>query len=44
VGTKYKIHIEYMDKGIAASLSMGWQGQSLESEAIPARYLYQPAE
>jgi len=44
VGTKYKIRIEYMDMGIAASLSMGWQGQSLEYEAIPARYLYEPSE
>lgn len=44
VGTKYKLRIEYMDKGIAASVSMGWKGQALGSEIIPARYLYEPLE
>lgn len=44
VGAKYKLHIEYMDKGIAASVSMGWQGQALGSEPIPAKYLYEPID
>jgi len=41
--TRYKLHIEYMDKGIAASLTMGWQGTALNPEAIPKEYLYPAA-
>ncbi|HCU07399.1 MAG TPA: hypothetical protein DF480_00245 [Clostridiales bacterium] len=44
VGVKYKLHIEYMEMGIAASITMGWHGEALGSEIIPARYLYEPID
>ncbi len=39
-GQRYKIYIEYMERGIGAALSMGWEGQALGSEVVPIEYMY----
>ncbi len=39
-GQKYKIDIEYMDRGLGATLIMGWQGQALGAETVPIEYMY----
>ncbi len=41
VGQKYKIRIEYMDKGYGASCVMGWKSGALgDSQTIAKKYLY----
>ncbi len=43
-GTKYKMHIEYMDKGLGATLQMSWSGDALGSEVVPSSYMYAPLD
>lgn len=39
-GHKYKILIEYIDFGLGATCVMGWEGEALESQIVPAAYMY----
>ncbi len=43
-GGKYDVRIEYIERGIGATLIMSWFGDSLEGEIIPASYMYPPIE
>ena len=39
-GERYKIDIEYMERGLGATLIMGWRGIALGAETIPIEYMY----
>lgn len=40
VGQKYKVRIEYIDKGFGATCVMRWKGNTLGLEDIPKEYMY----
>jgi len=39
-GHKYEIRIEYIDFGLGATCAMGWEGEALDAQIIPATYMY----
>jgi hypothetical protein len=39
-GERYKIDIEYMERGLGATLIMGWRGIALGAETVPIEYMY----
>lgn len=39
-GQRYKIDIEYMERGLGATLIMGWRGLALGAETVPIEYMY----
>ncbi|GAB1477379.1 hypothetical protein MASR2M70_22170 [Bacillota bacterium] len=39
-GQKYKIKVEYEEKGIGATLVMGWMSQSLGGQVVPKEQMY----